>query len=66
MMVKFSTAAIICEDITANESEEVNNVAIRWWIWLFRLLNWTAINIARIGMFPNFFVFVVCFIFYFL
>ena len=45
-MVKFFTAAIICEDITSNESEEGNNVAIRRSIWLFRLLNQTTINIA--------------------
>ena len=53
-MVKFFTAAIICEDIASNESEEGNNVAIRRSIWLFRLLNQTTINIAWINIFPNF------------
>ena len=51
MMVKISTATITCGDIPVKEFEEGNNVAIRWWIWLFRLSNWTTMNVATINHF---------------
>ena len=60
-MAKSSTAVITCGDIAVNEFEEGKNVAIWWWICLFRLLSWTTINVAWINMFHNFFELVVRF-----